>query len=214
MTELKIVYKPFATLVPDPRNSNTHPEEQVAQIAASIKKFGFNGAILIDENNQIIAGEGRYLAVKYLAAKEGYRKKVPTITLSHLTEVQRRAFLIADNRIARNSTWDLEKLGKELADLRFVKYDLNLELGFNSDELADLLAASEAITNQVVESIVPVGSHTRTIRHHNDEQPAERSGKGKTRQLGVLVYCKDAEHQEEVFKQLQAAGLHCTNTVI
>jgi len=120
-------------LLPYVRNSRTHSPEQVNQIAASIKEFGFTNPILISETNDIIAGHGRLLAASKLAMTE-----VPCIRLSHLTEQQRKAYVIADNKLALNAGWDEELLALELGELQAGEFDLGLT-GFSEDELADLL---------------------------------------------------------------------------
>lgn len=124
-------------LFPYARNSRTHSDEQVAQIAASIREFGFTNPVLIDGSGGIIAGHGRVMAARKLKLSE-----VPCIRLGHLTEAQRRAYVIADNRLALNSGWDEAMLRVELADLQHLDFDLQL-LGFEADELAGLLAAPE-----------------------------------------------------------------------
>lgn len=116
-------------LIPYAKNARTHNEEQVAQIAASIKEFGFTNPILIDGQNMIIAGHGRLLAAKSLGLKE-----VPVIRLNHLSPTQVRALIIADNKIALNAGWDEELLHLELNDLKELDFDIDL-LGFSADEL-------------------------------------------------------------------------------
>jgi site-specific DNA-methyltransferase (adenine-specific) len=131
---MKIEQLPTDTLIPYARNTRTHSEAQVAQIAGSIREFGFTNPVLIDGENGIIAGHGRVLAAQKLGLG-----KVPCIRLSHLTDTQRRAYIIADNKLALNAGWDEELLGLELADLREDGFDLELT-GFDGDELANLLA--------------------------------------------------------------------------
>ena len=131
---MKIEQLPTDTLIPYARNTRTHSEAQVAQIAGSIREFGFTNPVLIDGENGIIAGHGRVLAAQKL--KLG---TVPCIRLSYLTDTQRRAYIIADNKLALNAGWDEELLGLELADLREDGFDLELT-GFDGDELANLLA--------------------------------------------------------------------------
>ena len=130
---MQVVTKQVADLIPYVRNSRTHSDAQVAQIAASIKEFGWTNPILIDGANGIIAGHGRLLA----ARKLGYTE-VPTIELSQLTETQKKAYIIADNRLALNAEWDNELLTVELNDLLLDGYALEL-LGFDSKELSALL---------------------------------------------------------------------------
>jgi site-specific DNA-methyltransferase (adenine-specific) len=130
-------------LIPYARNSRTHSDAQVAQIAASIKEFGFTNPVLIDGGGGIIAGHGRVLAARKLNMSE-----VPCIRLEHLTEAQRRAYVIADNRLALNSGWDTEMLKVEFADLQELGFDLELT-GFDLDEIKELLApvGTEGLTD-------------------------------------------------------------------
>lgn len=130
---LSIDYVPTTDLLPYAMNSRTHSDEQVAQIAASIKEFGFTNPILIDDAAGIIAGHGRLMAAKRLNLNE-----VPTITLEGLTEAQKKAYVIADNKLALNAGWDTEALTAELRRLQELEFDLDL-IGFDSDELAQLL---------------------------------------------------------------------------
>ena len=125
------------TLIPYARNSRTHSDAQVAQIAASIKEFGFTNPVLIDQGVGIIAGHGRVLAARKLGLPE-----VPCIRLGHLTDAQKRAYVIVDNKLALNAGWDTEMLKVEFADLHELGFDLDL-IGFSDDELADLLGDIE-----------------------------------------------------------------------
>jgi hypothetical protein len=125
------------SLIPYARNSRTHSEAQVAQIAGSIREFGFTNPVLIDAENGIIAGHGRIMAAQKLGLAE-----VPCIRLDHLTETQRKAYIIADNKLALNSGWDEAMLGLELSDLREMDFDLNLT-GFDGDAIEALLNPPE-----------------------------------------------------------------------
>jgi DNA modification methylase len=125
-------------LIPYARNSRTHSDAQVAQIAASIKEFGFTNPVLVDNDNGIIAGHGRVLGALKLAMNE-----VPCIRLGYLTEAQRRAYVIADNKIALNAGWDEEMLRLEVGDLKNFDFDLSLT-GFDSDEINQMLALNDA----------------------------------------------------------------------
>ena len=133
----------IATLIPFAKNSRTHSDAQVAQIAASIREFGFTNPVLIDEANGIIAGHGRVLAARKLKLIE-----VPCIRLLHLTEAQKRAYIIADNKLALNAGWDEAMLKLELADLKALDFDLDLT-GFTTDEIDALLAdaGTEGLTD-------------------------------------------------------------------
>ena len=121
-----------AELVPYARNSRTHDDAQVAQISASIREFGFTNPVLIDTQGGIIAGHGRVLAARKLKMEQ-----VPCIMLDHLTDTQRRAYVIADNKLALNSSWDKELLQLELADLNDEGFDLDLT-GFTPEEILAL----------------------------------------------------------------------------
>jgi hypothetical protein len=134
---MKIVQKPVDTLIPYINNSRIHSDSQVAQIAASIKEFGWTNPILIDGENGIIAGHGRLMA----ARKLGYTE-VPTIELKDLTETQRKAYIIADNKLALNADWDNEILALELAELGGMGFDLDVT-GFAADEIAELLSPED-----------------------------------------------------------------------
>lgn len=125
------------TLIPYARNARTHSEAQVAQIAASIKEFGFLSPIIVSEDNTILCGHGRFYASQKLGLK-----KVPCIKESHLTETQRRAYIISDNKLSLNAGWDEEMLAVELSELQSEDFDLGLT-GFDEKELADLFASDE-----------------------------------------------------------------------
>ena len=132
----------IATLIPFAKNSRTHDDAQVAQIAASIREFGFTNPVLIDESNGIIAGHGRVMAARKLKLDE-----VPCIRLSHLTDAQKRAYVIADNKLALNAGWDDAMLKLEMADLKALDFDLDLT-GFSADEIDKLLAEpTEGLTD-------------------------------------------------------------------
>jgi DNA modification methylase len=147
---INVVYVKTADLVPYVANSRTHSEEQVAQIAASIKEFGFTNPILTDGDNGIIAGHGRLMAARKLGLAE-----VPTIALTGLTDAQKRAYVIADNKLALNAGWDAALLSSEIAGLGEDGFDLSL-LGFNENELAALLVEkAEGLTDEDAVPEVP-----------------------------------------------------------
>lgn len=135
-------------LIPYAKNSRTHDDAQVAQLAASIKEFGWTNPILVDGDKGVIAGHGRLLA----ARKLGY-DKVPVIELKHMTEAQKRAYVIADNKLALNAGWDNNFLALELQDLKDQDFDLTL-LGFDDKEL-DALLAPEIVEGLTDEDAVP-----------------------------------------------------------
>ena len=148
MTDLKVEYKNIKELIPYCNNSRTHSDDQVLQIASSIKEFGFTNPVLIDGQGGIIAGHGRIMAAQKLKMDE-----VPTITLSDLSEAQKKAYIIADNKLALNSGWDDELLKIELEQLKELDFDLGL-IGFSDDELA-LLMGGETTEGLVDEDQVP-----------------------------------------------------------
>lgn len=123
---------PVDDLVPYERNARTHSPEQIEQIAASIREFGFTNPVLIDEQCRVIAGHGRVLAARSLGMAT-----VPTLELAGLTDAQRRALILADNKLALNAGWDLDVLKAELQDLQTESFDLGL-LGWSDEELAEL----------------------------------------------------------------------------
>ena len=133
MSELQVVYRSVAELIPYAANSRTHSDAQVAQIAASIKEFGWASPILIDGDNTIIAGHGRLLAARKLGMDE-----VPAIVLDHLSKAQQRALVIADNQLALNAGWDTDMLKAEIADLKLDGFDLDI-LGFSDADLKGFL---------------------------------------------------------------------------
>lgn len=127
-------YKTFSVndLIPYARNSRTHSDAQVTKIAASIKEFGFLNPVIVDGENGIVAGHGRVMAAKKLGMDE-----VPVVEASHLTDAQRRAYIIADNKLALNASWDEEMLRVEFAELTEAGFDLDLT-GFSLDEIGAL----------------------------------------------------------------------------
>jgi DNA modification methylase len=144
----KLEWRSVSTLIPYARNSRTHSDEQIAQIAASIKEFGWTNPILVDGDNGIIAGHGRLSAARKLGHEE-----VPVIELKDLTETQRKAYIIADNRLALNAGWDNEMLTIELNELLADNFALDI-LGFDPKELAALLEP-EVVVGLTDENDVP-----------------------------------------------------------
>lgn len=135
---LRVEYRKVETLIPFARNPRTHSDAQVAKLAASIVEFGWTNPVLVDGSQGIIAGHGRLAAARKLGLAE-----VPVIELGHLTLAQKRAYVIADNRLALDAGWDEEMLAIELAELSESGYDLTLT-GFTNDEIEELLVDAEA----------------------------------------------------------------------
>ena len=142
---MEIVYKKINELKPYENNSRTHDESQIKQICESIKEYGWTNPVLIDEKGMIIAGNGRVEAGKKLDIKE-----VPCIVLSGLTEAQKKAYVIADNKMALNAGWDFNLLSLELENLKELDFDLELT-GFSADEIDGLLSTNEDIENNEYE---------------------------------------------------------------
>ncbi|ENE0102891.1 ParB N-terminal domain-containing protein [Escherichia albertii] len=131
---LKIEYLPVGKLLRYAKNSRTHSDEQVEQLVNSIREFGFTNPVLIDEKNELIAGHGRLAAAEILEMD-----KVPAIRLSNLAEKQKKAYRIADNKLALNAGWDMQLLAEEVKELMDDDFDIDL-LGFNDAELDEMLS--------------------------------------------------------------------------
>jgi DNA modification methylase len=190
MTDLQVVRWPVEKLIPYARNARTHSDEQVAQIAASIAEFGWTNPILAGADGIVIAGHARLQAARKLGLTE-----VPVIVLDHLSETQRRALVLADNRLALNAGWDEEMLRVELESIREDGFELDV-LGFTDDELADLLREPEqVVAGQTDEDSVPETPETAVT------VPGDVWILGQHRLL-----CGDATKTEDVEKLL-AGGL-------
>lgn len=166
---MKIETIKIEKLIPYARNSRTHSDQQVAQVAASIREFGFTNPVLIDSEDGIIAGHGRVMAARKLGLAE-----VPCIRLGHLTETQKRAYIIADNKLALNSGWDEEMLGLELAELREADFDLGLT-GFDASSI-------EAALNPAEPEVAEVEFNGKTM-----QESMETYGESVIRQV-ILIY--------------------------
>jgi ParB-like chromosome segregation protein Spo0J len=155
-SELKIEHVATDSLVPYARNPRTHTEAQVAQIAASIREFGWTNPLLIDEQSSVIAGHGRLSAARKLGLSE-----IPAIRLTGLTEAQKRALVIADNKLAMNAGWDDELLRLELEELQAMDFDIALT-GFGDMELSTILGPSGGLTDEDDAPEPPADPVTRT----------------------------------------------------
>lgn len=180
---MEIVYKKINELKPYENNSRTHDESQIKQISESIKEYGWTNSVLIDEKGIIIAGHGRVEAGKKLDIKE-----VPCIVLSGLTEAQKKAYVIADNKMALNAGWNEELLKTELENLKELDFDLELT-GFNIDELDELFKEDEE-EQEIIEDDFDI------------EPPEEPKAKlGDIYQLGNhRLMCGDSTKEEDVAK--------------
>lgn len=168
-------------LIPYANNSRVHSDEQVNQIAASIKEFGFLNPIIIDGDNGIIAGHGRVMAANKLGIKE-----LPCVDASHLSPAQKKAYVIADNKLALNAEWDFDLLKIEIESLQEDDFKLDL-LGFDVDELNGILGFDDIA--------------------EEDEEESEQDYEDKYKeQYGVIIMCKSAEEQEKIFNKMQQNG--------
>lgn len=165
-------------LIPYAMNARTHSDAQVAQIAGSIKAFGFNNPVLIDADNGLIAGHGRVMAGRKLGLKQ-----VPAIRLGHLTEIQKKAFILADNKIALNSDWDFDLLKTEIENLKDEDFKLDL-IGFNANELSTILGLDEKV---------------------EDIKEIEDDGN----RFLLLIEFDNESHLENIFDEMTKRGLNC-----
>jgi hypothetical protein len=170
---LQIETRPVERLIAYVRNARTHSDDQVAQIAASIAEFGFVNPVLIGTDDVIVAGHGRVLAAKRLGLPE-----VPVIVLDHLNEAQRRALVIADNRLAENAGWDEAMLRAELAALREEDFDLDI-LGFSD---ADLLRILDSIDTS---GLPPPEGKGAGENGHEPDSPASDPSVSLAERFGV-----------------------------
>ena len=187
---LKIEYVDTDDLIPYINNSRTHSESQIKQIAASIREFGFTNPILIDEGGSVIAGHGRLVAAELLNLDE-----VPTITLEGLTEAQRKAYVIADNKLALNSGWDDELLKIEIETLKNLDFDLDI-LGWSV--LPDF-------AGEVDYSILDDDSHDEELDGYSDEVK-------KAIQIEFDAF--DYEEAKELIAQLRKDGAYIGGIIL
>jgi hypothetical protein len=174
---LAIVYRRIDALAPYEKNARTHSDEQVAQIAASIKEFGWTNPILIDETGSVIAGHGRLMAARSMGMDE-----VPTITLSGLSDTQRRALILADNKLGLNAGWDDDLLKIELTELSEANFDLGIT-GFSTADMALLF---------------PEPAKERDASSRIDGMKFQ-----------IVVECEDEEHQVDLLGRIEALGISC-----
>lgn len=177
--KLAIHYKALADLTPYKQNARTHSKEQVAQIADSIKRFGFTNPILLDGESGIIAGHGRLMAAQKMGLAE-----VPTIELAGLSDADKRAYILADNKLALSAGWDADMLKLEFAELSELGVDLSIT-GFSEDEIAKLMGAKAGLTDpdEVPESAPPrtelgdvwqLGNHRLICGDSTDKKTVDR----------------------------------------
>ena len=189
--KLKVEYRDIEALIPYARNPRTHSDEQIAQIAGSIQEFGWTNPVLVDGDNGIIAGHGRVLAARKLGMD-----KVPVIELHGLSEAQKRAYIIADNKLAENAGWDFEMLGAEFGELQALDFDLALT-GFDTEEIAGIEAAVAAAGAQGDPEATP----------DPPEQPV--TTQGDLWLLGDVHYQCEACGKRYELEDGKAMGLEC-----
>lgn len=177
----KVERRPLADLIPYARNARTHSDDQVAQLAASMKEWGFTVPILIDETGEIIAGHGRVLAARKLGLES-----VPTMTAVGWSEAKKRAYVLADNKLAMNAGWDDDTLKLELHDLEDAGFDLGL-VGFSIGELGDLLGTGQG----------------------EDPPPEHDEGIEYEEHFAIIVTCDSESDQTEKYDALMALGYTC-----
>jgi ParB family chromosome partitioning protein len=173
---MKIETLPIDKLIPYARNSRTHSDAQVAQVAASIREFGFTNPVLIDAEDGIIAGHGLVMAARKLGLE-----KVPCIRLGHLTETQKRAYVIADNKLALNAGWDQEMLMLELAELREADFDMELT-GFDGAELGEFDVAETGMPTLADGDKAPFQQKTFTL--HDEQAEEVEAAIAKAKEMG------------------------------
>jgi ParB-like chromosome segregation protein Spo0J len=178
MSAIAVEYREVADLIPYARNSRTHSPEQVGQIAASIKEFGFTNPVLIDGEDGIIAGHGRVMAAQKLGLDQ-----VPCIELKHLTAAQKKAYIIADNKLALNAGWDLDMLRVELVDLGDMQFNVELT-GFAHDEIVKLFG-------------------------DEDDDPSDEPSPEDVQRNLLLVECVNEPELQKLFNEMQERGFEC-----
>ena len=177
-----IVSRKVEDLIPYARNSRAHSDAQVAQIAASVREFGWTNPVLVDGENGIIAGHGRILAARKLGMDE-----VPCIELAGLSDTQRRAYIIADNKLALNAGWDDELLALELGELNAADFDMAL-VGFDAGELSAAMGLDEEL---------------------DGEAPKIDEGIDYKEKFAIIVDCADEAEQQATFERLDSMGFTC-----
>lgn len=193
--QLEIEYKRITELVPFEHNARTHPEHQIEQLVQNIGRFGFYNPIIIDERRNVIAGHGRLLAARRMGMDQ-----VPCITIAGLTEHERRALVLADNKISLNAAWDLEKVRDELAFLADSEFDLELT-GFQDHEIDALLESTGDILPPDIESelvpTVPVQERVKEVPYQEPEPQEHRSPSASDDQYSrfdlVMLHTNKAE---------------------
>ena len=196
MSEPQITHRPLATLTPWARNARTHSTKQIRQIAASIQQFGFTAPVLIDEAGTILAGHGRVAAATLLGLTE-----VPCLQIEHLSEAQKRAYVLADNKLALNANWDEDLLATELGALVATDLDLDISVtGFSIPEVDDLLATvAPEEPDDPADDALPDAAPARVHRGEVWQLGAHRLICGDVRDPAVLPALMAGEQARLVF---------------
>ena len=171
----KVEKRKVKDLVPYANNARTHSKEQIDQIVRSIEEWGWTVPVLVDEDGGLIAGHGRILAAKRLKIDE-----VPVVVARGWSEAQKRAYVLADNKLTENGTWDNDLLQAEIGSLKDLNFDISLT-GFSLGELEPLLGMTTS------------GIETPPVSKYRE-------------QYGVIVLCKDEAHQQRVYEELASSG--------
>jgi ParB-like chromosome segregation protein Spo0J len=187
--KLAIKYKATEELIPYALNSRTHSESQVAQLAASIREFGFTNPVLLDGENGILAGHGRVMAARLLKLDT-----VPTIEISHLTATQKKAYVIADNKLALNAGWDMDILGLEIEELKNCDFEIEL-LGFDESELVKSAIDYSVLDDEDVdEKIQDMADGVKKAiqiefepEHYEEAQELVRYWRGQNAYIGYMI---------------------------
>lgn len=187
--KLTIKYKTTEELIPYALNSRTHSESQVAQLAASIREFGFTNPILLDGDNGILAGHGRVMAARLLKLEI-----VPTIEIAHLSDTQKKAYVIADNKLALNAGWDMDILGLEIEELKNCDFEIEL-LGFDESELVKSAIDYSVLDDEDVdEKIQDMADGVRKAiqiefepEHYAEAQELVKYWRGQNAYVGYMI---------------------------
>jgi ParB-like chromosome segregation protein Spo0J len=187
--KLAIKYKATEELIPYALNSRTHSESQVAQLAASIREFGFTNPVLLDGENGILAGHGRVMAARLLKLDT-----VPTIEISHLTATQKKAYVIADNKLALNAGWDMDILGLEIEELKNCDFEIEL-LGFDESELVKSAIDYSVLDDEDVdEKIQDMADGVKKAiqiefepEHYEEAQELVKYWRGQNAYIGYMI---------------------------
>lgn len=197
----KIERRKVDDLIPYARNARTHSDEQVAQLAASIKEWGWTTPVLIDEDGEIIAGHGRVMAARKLGIKE-----VPTMTASGWSKAQKQAYVLADNQLPQNAKWDDDMLALELNDLEEMNFDLSLlGWGENLPEFAEMPDYSVLEDEEMSDQLDEMASGVKKAiqiefesEHYEDAQELVKFWRSQGAYIGMMLVEKLRSEKEKI----------------